>query len=68
MAWTRRRFAVLACVLGAAILIAWVGIAATGAFAGKGLKTESATTEIGAQESGSATAECKEPRTAVSGG
>jgi hypothetical protein len=55
-------------LISAGTLLAGAGIVATGAFGGKVLKTESATTQIAPQESGSATAECEKPRKAVSGG
>jgi hypothetical protein len=65
MASSRRRFAIWACVMGAATLA--VGIVGT-ALAGKGLKTKSSTESVDPVESGSATARCAQGTKAVSGG
>jgi hypothetical protein len=63
MAWTRRRFAVLACFAGAMTLAIGIGVAT-----GAKLKTQSETVAVDAGEHGSATAECKRGTKAVSGG
>jgi hypothetical protein len=63
MAWMRRRFAVLACIVGAATLAIGLGVAT-----GAKLKTRSASTTIGAQELDSVTAKCKKGTKAISGG
>jgi hypothetical protein len=63
MAWMRRRFAVLACVLGVAILS--IGISAA---SGAKLQTRSASTSIGPASQGATTAACKPGTKAVSGG
>jgi hypothetical protein len=65
MTWSRRRFAIWACILGTATLA--VGIVGT-ALAGKGLKTKSQTVEVDPAENGTATAKCKQGTKAVSGG
>jgi hypothetical protein len=65
MASSRRRFAIWACVLGAATLA--VGIATT-ALAGKGLKTKSETENVDSGENGDPTARCGQGTKAVSGG
>ena len=65
MAWSRRRFAIWACVLGTATVA--VGIATT-ALAGKGLKTKSETENVDPGEDGSPSARCGQGTKAVSGG
>jgi hypothetical protein len=65
MAWSRRRVAIWACILGTATLAVGTG---TIALAGKGLKTKSQTVEVDPGENGSASAKCKQGTKAVSGG
>ena len=63
MAWMRRRFAIWACVLGAATLAVGIGVAT-----GAKLKTKSASTTLSPEELDSVTAKCKKGTKAVSGG
>jgi hypothetical protein len=64
MAWTRRRFAVLACVAGAVTLAIGIGVAT-----GAKLTTKSADTNIAPYpDTGSATAKCKRGQKVISGG
>jgi hypothetical protein len=64
MAWSRRRFAIWACILGTATLAVGIGVA-TGA---KKLKTKSASETLSNGEFDDVTAKCKRGTKAVSGG
>jgi hypothetical protein len=63
MASSRRKFAIWACVFGAATLVVGIGVAT-----GAKLKTRSATVVVDGDEVGSAAAKCKRGTKAVSGG
>jgi hypothetical protein len=63
MAWSRRRFAIWACVLGTATLAVGIGVAT-----GAKLTTKSKTVSVDNLENGSASAKCKQGTKAVSGG
>jgi hypothetical protein len=63
MAWSRRRVAIWACMLGAATLAIGLGVAT-----GAKLKAKSETVSVDSGENGSATARCKKGTKAVSGG
>jgi hypothetical protein len=63
MAWSRRRFAIWACVLGTATLVVGIGVAT-----GAKLKTKSASETISTGEFDSVTAQCKRGTKAVAGG
>src|SRR5918996_3436367 len=63
MTWSRRRFAIWACVLGAATLAVGIGVAT-----GAKLKTKSASETISPGEYDLVTAKCKRGTKAVSGG
>jgi hypothetical protein len=64
MAWSRRRFAILACVLGSVTLAIGIGVATAAT-----LKTKSASTTVGpSPDSGAVAAKCKKGSEAVSGG
>jgi hypothetical protein len=63
MTRTRRRFAIWACVLGAATLAVGIGVAA-----GAKLKTKSASTTVGPDSHASATAVCERGTRTISGG
>jgi hypothetical protein len=63
MAWSRRRVAIWACILGTATLAVGIGVAT-----GAKLKTKSQTVEVDPAENGTATAKCKQGTKAVSGG
>jgi hypothetical protein len=63
MAWSRRRFAIWACVLGALMLTIGIGVAT-----GAKLKTKSASTTLSSGEFDSVTAKCKRGTKAVAGG
>jgi hypothetical protein len=63
MTRTRRRFAIWACILGAATLAVGIGVAA-----GAKLKTRSASTTVGPDSQASATAVCERGTRTISGG
>jgi hypothetical protein len=63
MAWSRRRFAIWACVLGTATLVVGIGVAT-----GAKLKTRSAATTLSPGEVDSVSAKCKRGTRAVAGG
>jgi hypothetical protein len=63
MAWSRRRFAIWACILGTATLAIGVGVAT-----GAKLKTKSASETISSSDFDDATAKCRRGTKAVSGG
>jgi hypothetical protein len=63
MAWSRRRFAIWACILGTGTLALGIGVAT-----GAKLTTKSASTTIALDESGTATAQCESGTKALSGG
>jgi hypothetical protein len=63
MAWSRRRVAIWACILGTATLTVGTGVAT-----GAKLKTKSNSITIGTEEQGSVAAKCKKGTKAISGG
>lgn len=63
MAWSRRRFAIWACVLGTATLAIGIGVAT-----GAKLKTKSASETLSTGEFDDVTAKCKRGTKAVAGG
>jgi hypothetical protein len=63
MTWSRRGFAIWACILGTATLAIGIGVAT-----GAKLRTKSEAVSVDSGENGTATAQCKQGSEAVSGG